>query len=331
MIVLAVESSCDELGVAILKDGKEVLSNIVYSQIDIHKEFGGVIPEVAARDHIKKVTRVFDAAIKEANIKVSDIDLVAVTSGPGLIGSLIVGIVSASAFALANDLPIVEVNHLLGHMYSGAIDNELVFPAIFLLISGGHTELIYIDSDNSYNLIGKTKDDAIGECYDKVARTLGLGYPGGPKVDNISKEGDENKYNFPRPLDIKDDFNFSYSGLKSAVINKVHNMEQRGEILDIPSLAASFQKAALEILLKKTKLALEKYNTKNLIIGGGVSANKRLRKYLEDDFKNYNIIIPKIKDATDNALMIAMCAYNEYKGKDLEKYKKYLIKPFSTS
>lgn len=330
MIILAVESSCDETSVAILKDGKEVLSHIVYSQIDIHKEFGGVIPEISARDHIKKISLVFSRAIKEANIKAKDISLVAVTMGPGLIGSLIVGIVSASAFAIAHDIPIVGINHLMGHMYSAYLDNEIFYPAIFLLVSGGHTELIYVKDNNDFTLIGKTKDDAIGESYDKVARTLGLPYPGGPEIDKIAKSGDEKKYNFPRPLDIDGDFNFSYSGLKSAVLNKVNNLKQKKEKLDIPSLAASFQAAALEILLKKTKNALKKYKTKNLIIGGGVSANSRLRKYLKDDFNDYNIAIPKIKDATDNALMIAIAAYYQYKDLDLSKYKKYNIRPFST-
>lgn len=311
MIILAVESSCDETSVAIVKDGKEILSNIVLSQIDIHKVFGGVVPEIASRNHIEYMTRVFDEAFETAKITPKDIDLVAVTEGPGLIGSLLVGINAASAFALAHNIELMGVNHMLGHMYAAAIDHEIQFPALVLLISGGHTELVYAKGHLDFEVIGQTYDDAVGEAYDKVARTLGLSYPGGPIIDKLAHEG-KPIYDLPRPVMNQDNFDFSFSGLKSAVINLVHNARQKGIDLEPSDVAASFQEAVLDVLIGKTKQALEKYPTSQLIIGGGVSANKGLRKRIFEEVKGVEILIPDLKYCTDNAAMIGVAAYYKY-------------------
>jgi N6-L-threonylcarbamoyladenine synthase len=312
MIILAVETSCDETSVAILKDGKEVLSNVVLSQIDIHKVFGGVVPEIASRNHIKYLTTVFDEALEKANVTPKDIDLVAVTEGPGLIGALLIGINAASAFAYANDIPLMGVNHLHGHIYAASIDNDLKFPAIILLVSGGHTELIYAKDHLELELIGQTYDDAVGEAYDKVARVLGLSYPGGPIIDKLAHEG-KAIYNFPRPVMDSGDLNFSFSGLKSSVINFVHNNKQKGIKLDVKDVCASFQEAVVDVLINKTKDALAKYPAKQLIIGGGVAANKGLRRRVFEEIKDVEIIIPKMQYCTDNAAMIAAAAYYKYK------------------
>ncbi len=332
MIILAVESSCDETSVAVVENGCKVLSNVVISQIDIHKLYGGVVPEIASRNHIKVICEVFDKAIKDANIKKSDISLVAVANGPGLIGSLIVGIVAANSFAIANDIPIIGCDHLKGHLYASFLSQDVKFPAIALLISGGHTELIYAKKVEKFKIIGKTKDDSIGETYDKVARVLGLSYPGGPVIDKLAKSG-KNTYELPKMLAKSNDYDFSYSGLKSAVINKVHNLKTKKIEINPNDMATSFQETALELIVRKTKKALKDYKVKNLIIGGGVSANKRLREILETDFKDYNIYIPEFKYCTDNAAMIAVAAYYKYlklSKKEKKELKTYLIKPYST-
>ena len=327
MIILAVQTSCDETSVAILKDGKEVLSNVVLSQIDIHKVFGGVVPEIASRNHIKYLTTVFDEALEKANVTPKDIDLVAVTEGPGLIGALLIGINAASAFAYANDIPLMGVNHLHGHIYAASIDNDLKFPAIILLVSGGHTELIYAKDHLELELIGQTYDDAVGEAYDKVARVLGLSYPGGPIIDKLAHEG-KAIYNFPRPVMDSGDLNFSFSGLKSSVINFVHNNKQKGIKLDVKDVCASFQEAVVDVLINKTKDALAKYPAKQLIIGGGVAANKGLRRRVFEEIKDVEIIIPKMQYCTDNAAMIAAAAY--YKNKKEGPLPNYLLGGYST-
>ena len=324
MLVLAVETSCDETSVSIVRNGKEVLSNIVLSQIDIHKVYGGVVPEIASRNHVVHITKVFDEAINKANIKVEDIDLVAVTKGPGLIGSLLVGINAATTFAYANDIPIIGVNHLVGHIYAAQIDNELIFPALTLLVSGGHTELLYMKDHLEIEMLGTTFDDAVGEAYDKVARTLGLSYPGGPIIDRLSKEG-KNVYNLPKPMINSDDLNFSFSGIKSAVINLVHNHNQKGLDVDVFNMAASFQESVVEVLISKTKQALIENETKTLILAGGVAANSYLRSEFLNNFeKDYNVIIPKLEYCTDNAAMIGAAAYYQY-NKDKESLKDYIL------
>lgn len=327
MIILAIESSCDETSVAILKDGKEVLSHLIFSQIDVHKLYGGVVPEIASRNHVKKVTILIDEALRKASITPKEIDYVAVTKGPGLIGSLLVGINAATAFAYANNLPIIGVNHLIGHIYAAAIDNELKFPLIALLVSGGHTELIYMRDHFDFEIIGTTLDDAVGEAYDKVARTLGLSYPGGPVVDKASKEGIE-EYDLPRVFLDKDDYNFSFSGLKSAVINIVHNLNQKGQSVNVNNMAKSFQNSVMDVLVTKTKNAAKNFNAKQVIVVGGVAANSELRRRITEAITDQEVIIPKFIYCTDNAAMIASAAY--YQLKREEPSVDYVIKGFST-
>ncbi len=323
MIILAVESSCDETSVAVVKDGKEVLSNVVNSQIDIHKKFGGVVPEIASRNHIINMTYVFKEAIRKANITHDDIDLVAVTHGPGLIGSLLVGINAASAYALSYDKPIIGVHHLKGHIYAANIDNDLKFPLIALLVSGGHTELIYMEDHGKYEILGETLDDAVGEAYDKVARMLDLGYPGGPIIDALAEKG-KDTYNLTRPYLDKDEYMFSFSGIKSAVTNIIYHASRKGEEINKANLACSFQEAVIDVLIYKLKLAVKNYNVDNIVIAGGVAANKRLRERVFKEIEGKNIIIPKMEYCTDNAAMIGAAAYYEYKKRGASK--EYLIK-----
>ena len=308
MLVLGVESSCDETSVSIVKDGKEVLSNVINSQIKIHEKFGGVVPEVASRHHVYQVSMVFEEAFKVANVKPEDIDLVAVTMGPGLIGSLLVGLNAAKTFAMMYKKPIIGVHHLAGHIYANAIEHVIKFPLIALLVSGGNTELIYMKDHFDFEIIGETLDDAVGEAYDKVARVIGLPYPGGPHVDRLAHLGSDT-YNLPRVYLEDGSYNFSFSGLKSAVINLVHNEKQRGHEIDVNNLCASFQDSVTEVLVRKTlKLAKEK-DVKNIIVAGGVSANKGLKERFESEGKDFNISIPSIKYCTDNAAMIAVAGY----------------------
>ncbi len=311
MIILAVESSCDETSVALVKDGKEILSHVVLSQMDIHAIYGGVVPEIASRNHIVHMTRVFEQALLEAKIEIKDIDLVAVTKGPGLIGSLLVGINAATTFAFAHQKPLIGVNHLIGHIYAANIENEIKFPALALLISGGHTELIYMKDHMDFKLLGTTMDDAVGEAYDKVARTLGLSYPGGPIVDKLAALGEDN-YHLPRPYLDKTAYNFSFSGLKSAVINLVHNAEQRNEEIRINDMCASFQASVLDVLIEKTRHAAEALDVKQIIVAGGVAANRGLRNRIFKEIPNLEIIIPGMKYCTDNAAMIGAAAYYQY-------------------
>lgn len=313
MLILGVESSCDETSVAIVKDGKEVLSNIVLSQIDIHAKFGGVVPEVASRNHVYQVSIVFKEAFKRANIRPEDIDVVGVTYAPGLIGSLLVGLTAAKTFALIYNKPLVAIHHLAGHIYANAIEHNMQFPSMALVVSGGNTELVYMPNNYEFEIIGETYDDAVGESYDKIARVLGLSYPGGPVVDKLARSG-KPTYKLPKPY--VDNFNFSFSGLKSAVINLVHNEAQRGNEINKADLAASFQDVVVEILVNKTFKACEAYNCKNIIVAGGVSANSGLKErfnILNDG--TYNINIPSIKYCTDNAAMIAVASYYKLKKK----------------
>lgn len=312
MLVLGVESSCDETSVAIVRDGKEVLSCIINSQIKIHEKFGGVVPEVASRHHVYQVSMVFEQAFQEANVAPEDIDLVAVTEGPGLIGSLLVGVNAAKTFAMMYHKPLIGVHHLAGHIYANAIEHEMKFPCIALLVSGGNTELIYMKEHFSFEIIGETLDDAVGEAYDKVARVVGLPYPGGPHVDKLAHQG-EDTYSLPRVyLDGENEWNFSFSGLKSHVINLAHNTHQRGEEINVENLCASFQASVTEVLVRKTlKLAKER-NVENIIVAGGVSANKGLKERFFAEGEGFNISIPSIKYCTDNAAMIAVAGYYQY-------------------
>lgn len=311
MIILAVETSCDETSVAILKDGKDVLSHIVLSQIDIHQIYGGVVPEIASRNHVEHMTKVFDQALVQAKIKPEAIDLVAVTKGPGLIGSLLVGINAATAFAFAHQKPLIGVNHLVGHIYAVSLEHEMKFPALALLVSGGHTELLYMKGHMDIKMLGTTLDDAVGEAYDKVARTLGLSYPGGPIVDKLAAEG-EDTYNLPRAFLDRNAYNFSFSGLKSAVINAVHNAKQRGEEIRVNDMCASFQASVLDVLIEKTRQAAKAYDVKQIIVSGGVAANRGLRQRIANEIPDHEILIPSMQYCTDNAAMIAAAAHYQF-------------------
>lgn len=313
MYILAIESSCDETSVSIIKDGVKEISTVVLSQMDTHANYGGVVPEIASRMHIENITIVIDSALKQANMKIEDIDAIAVTYGPGLIGSLLVGLMASKTLSFIYNKPLIPVHHIAGHIYANNLVKRLQFPLIALVVSGGHTELVYMKEDYSYEKIGGTLDDAVGEAYDKVARVIGLPYPGGPLVDKLAFKG-KDTYNLPLPLD-DDSYNFSFSGIKSAVINLAHNEKQKGNEIIPENMATSFQNKVVEILTKKTIKALKNYNVHELIVAGGVAANKGLRESLTQACKenNINITIPEIKYCTDNAAMIGAAAYYAYK------------------
>ena len=312
MLVLGIESSCDETSVAIVRDGKEVLANVINSQIKIHEKFGGVVPEVASRHHVYQISMVFEEAFKVANVKPMDIDLVAVTFGPGLIGSLLVGVNAAKTFSLMYNKPIIGVHHLAGHIYANAIEHEMKFPLVALLVSGGNTELIVMKEHFNFEIVGQTLDDAVGEAYDKVARVVGLPYPGGPHVDRLAHLGNDT-YHLPRVYLDDGSYNFSFSGLKSAVINLAHNLKQRNEEVNVNDLCCSFQDSVTEVLVRKTISLAKKRNINNIIVAGGVSANKGLKERFIKEGDGFNISIPSIKYCTDNAAMIAVAGYYQYK------------------
>lgn len=311
MIVLGIESSCDETSVAVVKDGKTVLSNVVLSQIDIHKAYGGVVPEIASREHVKGITWVFDQAISKANIHYEDVNLIAVTEGPGLIGSLLIGVSAAKVIALNYHIPMIGVHHIAGHIYANNLERDIEFPALALVVSGGHTELILMEGHFDFKKLGETQDDAVGEAYDKVARVLNLPYPGGPQVDKLSAQGID-QFHFPRPMIDSNDFNFSFSGLKSHVINLHHNMTQRNETIVEADFCRSFQEAVTDVLVAKTKRAAETYNVKQIIVAGGVAANRGLRAKMVERIKEYPVYFPSMQYCTDNAAMIAAAGYFKY-------------------
>lgn len=307
-IILAFETSCDETSIAVVKNHREILSNVVASQIESHKRFGGVVPEVASRHHVENITIILEEALHRANININDVDAICVTEGPGLIGSLLIGINSAKTLALLHDIPLVSVHHIAGHIYANHIVKPLEFPLLALVVSGGHTELIIMNDHYDFNVIGETLDDAVGEAYDKAARTLGLSYPGGPHIDRLAKQG-EDTYKLPRIWLDKDKYNFSFSGLKSAVINTVHNAKQRGEEIIPENLATSFQNSVVDVLVGKTIKAVSEYDVKQVIVAGGVAANSGLRARLTEELKTTNdieLIIPPLKYCTDNAAMIGV-------------------------
>lgn len=309
--LLAVESSCDETSVAILKNDDVLLTNIIASQVESHKRFGGVVPEVASRHHVEVVTTCFQDALDEAGLEASDIDAVAVTYGPGLVGALLVGIAAAKAFAWANQIPLIPVNHMAGHLMAAREQKELSYPLMALLVSGGHTELVYVPKAGEYHIIGETRDDAVGEAYDKVGRVMGLTYPAGREIDQLAHQG-RDTYDFPRAMIKEDHLEFSFSGLKSAFINLHHNAQQKGENLVLEDLCASFQAAVLDILLAKTKKALAKYPVNMLVVAGGVAANQGLRERLASDITDTEVVIPPLRLCGDNAGMIALAAAIEY-------------------
>lgn len=310
--ILAVESSCDETSMAIIRNGCECVHLTVLTQMDTHAEFGGVVPEIASRMHAENVTMVLEETLTKANMTMDDIDAVAVTYAPGLLGSLLVGVEFAKALAFVHKKPLIAVNHIAGHIYANNLEKQMQFPLLALVVSGGHTDLILMKGDYQFEHIGGTLDDAIGECYDKVARVIGLGYPGGPKVEKAALEG-EHTYDLPIPMN-DDSFNMSFSGLKSNIINLVHNEKQRGNEIRNNDLARSFQNVAVDQLCRKTELAIKKYNVKNMIIAGGVSANKYLRQEIKKVTDKYNVelSVPRMLYCTDNAAMIGAAAYPLY-------------------
>ena len=310
--ILAIESSCDETSMSIIKNGSIEIATVVLSQIDIHKNYGGVVPEIASRNHIENITIVLEELLTKANMNLNDITAVAVTYGPGLIGSLLIGVQAAKTISLVTGKPLIPVHHIIGHIYANNLEERLKFPLIALVVSGGHTELIYMKEDYSFKKIGSTLDDAVGECYDKVAKVLDIPYPGGPTVDKLAHIG-KDTYNLPYPLD-DNTYNFSFSGIKSAVINLVHNEIQRGNKINKEDLCTTFQNRVVTILTKKTMRAIKEYNVKTLVVAGGVSANLGLREKISEECQKENIHVsfPKLKYCTDNAAMIGAAGYFAY-------------------
>ncbi|WP_394274220.1 tRNA (adenosine(37)-N6)-threonylcarbamoyltransferase complex transferase subunit TsaD [Peptoniphilus lacydonensis] len=321
MKVLAFESSCDETSVAVVENGREVLSNVIASQIDTHKKFGGVVPEIASRQHVEAINTVLKEGLDEADVDLDDIDLIAATKGPGLIGALLVGLSAGKALALAENKPFVGVNHIEGHVCANYISSrDLEPPFVGLIISGGHTYLIEVKDYIDFTLYGRTVDDAVGEAFDKVARSLGLPYPGGPVIDKLAKEGKET-IEFPRVMIKDENYNFSFSGLKTAVLNYLNSSKLRGEEIVVEDVCKSFQEAVVDVLLEKTfRLAKEKKLDK-VVLSGGVSANSRIREAFVEKGKKENIKIfyPDLKLCTDNAAMIASAAYYNYISGKVEK------------
>jgi N6-L-threonylcarbamoyladenine synthase len=305
-MILGIETSCDETAAAVVENGTIIRSNAVASQIDIQRRFGGVVPEVASRHHVDQITVVCEEAMNRSGVTWKDLDAVAVTQGPGLIGALLVGVNGAKALCFAHHLPLVPVHHITGHIYANRFVHELRFPLIALVVSGGHTELVYMKEHGSYQVVGTTRDDAAGEAFDKVARTLGLPYPGGPEIDRLAREG-KAVIPFPRAWLEEGSLDFSFSGLKSSVINYIHNERQRGRNIDRANVAASFQESVSEVLTKKTMWAAERFGAVQILVAGGVSANSRIRSEMEKTARTRGIplSIPPLKLCTDNAAMIA--------------------------
>lgn len=312
VLILAIESSCDETSMSIVKNGKDVLSIVVNTQISTHEKYGGVVPEIASRMHTENITMVLDETLKKANVSMDDISAIAVTYGPGLMGSLLVGVEAAKTIAYVYKKPLIAVNHMAGHIYANNIENTMEFPILALVVSGGHTDLVYMEDDYKFEVLGSTLDDAIGETYDKVARVLDLKYPGGPNVEKLAAQG-QPTYKLPIPMN-DNSLNMSFSGLKSSIINLVHNETQRGNTINKEDLAASFQTVAIDELTRKLSLALKKVNVNQVIIAGGVSANQYLRKEVAKLLENTNIklLVPSMIYCTDNGAMIGAAAYPLY-------------------
>lgn len=322
-LILAIETSCDETSAAVVENGHILLSNIIASQIKSHMRFGGVVPEIASRHHVEQITQCIEEAMVEADVDYSDLTAVAVTEGPGLVGALLIGVNAAKAIAYAHNLPLIPVNHMAGHIYANRLIQPLVFPLLALVVSGGHTELVYMSADGEYQIIGETRDDAAGEAYDKVGRVLGLTYPGGKRIDEMAHLG-EDTFHFPRGMIREDNYDFSFSGLKSAFINTVHNAEQKAELLNKNDLAASFQASVVDVLLTKTSRAAKELDIKQLVLAGGVAANRGLREGLVDmmakELPDVELIIPPLSLCGDNAGMIGAAAYVSYQKGEFADY-----------
>lgn len=313
---MALETSCDETAAAIISDGRTILANIISSQISVHQKFGGVVPEIASRKHIEHVIPVIDECLKQANVKLTEIDQIGVTYGPGLVGALLVGVAAAKALAYTLNVPLIGVNHLEGHIFANFLENkDLEPPFVALVVSGGHTSLVHVKDYNSFSLLGQTRDDAAGEAFDKVARVMGLPYPGGPQIDQLARMGNPNAVVFPRALNEKGSFEFSFSGLKSAVLNYINSAKQKGEEINKADVAASFQKAVVEVLTNKAIQAVQQVGVDTLVLAGGVAANSTLEKILNESAEKNGIkfYYPHMILCTDNAAMIGCRAYYQSK------------------
>lgn len=313
--ILAIESSCDETAAAVINNGRYVRSNVISSQIELHKLYGGVVPEIASRKHIEKINQVIEQALKDAGTTLDDMDAIGVTYGPGLVGALLVGVAEAKAIAYAKKLPLVGVHHIEGHISANYIEHpELEPPFLCLVVSGGHTHLVCVKEYGRYEILGRTRDDAAGEAYDKVARAIGLGYPGGPKIDRLAKEGNADAVKFPKAHIEGAPYDFSFSGLKSAVLNYINGCQMKGQTYDPADIAASFQKAVVDVLVEKSMMAAEEYGMNKFAIAGGVASNSALRKGMREACEERNIQFyhPSSIYCTDNAAMIGAAAYYEY-------------------
>ncbi|WP_273327955.1 tRNA (adenosine(37)-N6)-threonylcarbamoyltransferase complex transferase subunit TsaD [Vallitalea guaymasensis] len=314
VIIMAIESSCDETSVAIVKNGKHVLSNIISSQIDLHKKFGGVVPEIASRKHIENIDPVISEALEEADMTIKDVTAVAVTYGPGLVGALLVGLAEAKAIAFAAKKPLIGVHHIEGHISANYIEGDFKPPFVCMVVSGGHTHLVHVRDYGKYEIMGKTRDDAAGEAFDKVARSIGLGYPGGPKIDKISKEGNEDAIEFPRSYLENGSYDFSFSGVKSAVLNYINQCKMKEQEINVPDIAASFQKSVVEVIVNKTIKAAKELKLGKIALAGGVAANSKLREEMKKACEKEGITLhyPSLVYCTDNAAMIGVAGYYEY-------------------
>ncbi len=315
VLILAIESSCDETAAAVVKNGREVLSNVIFSQIDLHTVYGGVVPEIASRKHIDKINQVIEEALQKAEVTLEQLSAIAVTYGPGLVGALLVGVSAAKAIAFATGLPLIGVHHIEGHISANYIANPTLKPPfVCLVVSGGHTHLVSVKDYGEYEILGRTRDDAAGEAFDKVARAIGLGYPGGPKIDKISKEGNAQAIHFPRAKVDDGEYDFSFSGLKSAVLNYLNGCQMKGEEINTADVAASFQQAVIDVLVGHSMEAIEKYNLDKFAIAGGVASNASLRQAFEEACakKQVEFFLPPPVLCTDNAAMIGAAAYYEY-------------------
>lgn len=315
ILILGIESSCDETAAAVVKNGRDVLSNVINSQIDIHKRYGGVVPEIASRCHIDAVNAVIDEALEKAGVTFDDIDAIAVTYGPGLVGALLVGVSTAKALAYALKKPLINVHHIKGHICANYVAHkELEPPFVCLVASGGHSHIVYAKDYLDYEIMGMTRDDAAGEAFDKIARVLGLGYPGGPKIDALAKEGNPDAVDFPRVKMAEGSLDFSFSGVKTAVINHIHKLDQNGEEYNKADIAASFQAAVTDVLVEHTLEAAKRKDLKQVVIAGGVASNSALRNKMESEASKLGIgvLYPPPVLCTDNAVMIASAGYFEY-------------------
>jgi len=313
-LILAVETSCDETSASVVENGVTILSNVVSSQIETHRKFGGVVPEIASRKHVESITRILEEAVREAKVELRDLSAIAVTQGPGLVGSLLVGVTAAKALAYALEIPLIGVHHIAGHIYANALIQPLTYPLMALVVSGGHTELVHVEAEGQFRIIGQTRDDAVGEAYDKVARAMGLPYPGGPHVDKLAQQADA-EIELPRAWLEDDSYDFSFSGIKSAVLAVVNQARMKGDVVDKPKLSLGFQNSVIDVLVTKAMRAVREYGAKQLLLCGGVAANQGLRRALTEACGQAGVplAVPPMSLCTDNAAMIAAAGYLKWK------------------